>query len=127
DEEEYEIWIWNGEDIDPAARLRSGVGFRRSDEAPPVPLQNPEAAPGGPASIVVLPFDNMSGDPAARSIVDGIVEEITASLSRVRDFAVVARNSAYAYRDRAVDVRDIARDLGVRYVLEGSLRKAGER
>src|SRR5690606_27134447 len=52
---------------------------------------------------------------------------ITASLSRVRDFAVVARNSAYAYRDRSVDIRDIARDLGVRYVLEGSLRKAGDR
>ena len=75
----------------------------------------------------MLPFDNMSEDPAAGSIVDGIVEEITATLSRVRDFTVIARNSAYAYKGRSVDVREIARDLGVRYVLEGSLRKAGDR
>ena len=75
----------------------------------------------------MLPFDNMSDDPSVDSIVDGIVEEITATLSRVRDFTVIARNSAYAYKGRPVDVRTIARDLGVRYVLEGSLRKAGDR
>ncbi len=75
----------------------------------------------------MLPFDNMSEDPTAGSIADGIVEEITATLSRVRDFTVIARNSAYAYKGRSVDVREIARDLGVRYVLEGSLRKAGDR
>ena len=78
-------------------------------------------------SIVVLAFDNMSGDPVADSIADGIVEEITATLSRIRDFTVIARNSAYAYKGRAIDVRNVARELGVRYVLEGSLRKAGDR
>ena len=75
----------------------------------------------------MLPFDNMSGDPSADSIADGVVEEITATLSRIRDFKVVARNSAYAYKGRAADVRDIADKLGVRYVLEGSLRKSNDR
>ena len=69
----------------------------------------------------------MSGDPAADSIADGLVEEITATLSRIRDFTVIARNSSYAYRGRAKDVREVSRELGVRYVLEGSLRKAGDR
>ena len=78
-------------------------------------------------SIAVLAFDNMSGDPSAESIADGIVEEITSSLSRIRDFTVIARNSAYAYKGRARDVRAVSRELGVRYLLEGSLRKAGER
>src|SRR5690606_24105146 len=87
---------------------------------------SPSLSSGLP-SIAVLPFDNMSGDPAADSIADGIVEEITATLSRVRDFKVVARNSAYAYKGRPGDVRYIARALGVRYILEGSLRKMKER
>jgi adenylate cyclase len=81
----------------------------------------------GAPSIVVLPFDNLSGDAAAEPIADGLVEEITATLSRVRDFTVIARNSAYAYRNKPKDVRVISRELGVRYVLEGSLRKAGDR
>ena len=78
-------------------------------------------------SIAVLAFDNMSGDPAAEFLVDGIVEEITATLSRIRDFTVIARNSAYAYKGKSVDVREMSRALGVRYILEGSLRKAGDR
>src|SRR4029078_2917208 len=78
-------------------------------------------------SIAVLAFDNMSGDPSAEALADGIVEEITSSLSRIRDFTVIARNSAYAYKGRARDVRALSRELGVRYLLEGSLRKAGER
>lgn len=81
----------------------------------------------GRPTIVVLPFDNMSGDSSVDSIADGVVEEITATLSRVRDFQVTARNSAYAYKGRAVDIREVSKALGVRYVLEGSLRKAGER
>jgi adenylate cyclase len=90
-------------------------------------LAAPIAPRAGPPSIAVLAFDNMSGDPAVSSLVDGLVEEITATLSHVRDFHVVARNSAYAYKGKAVDVREIARDLDVRYVVEGSLRKAGDR
>jgi adenylate cyclase len=97
-------------------------------EREPAPvLEAPSIVPSDRPSIVVLPFDNMSGNAADDSLIEGLVEEITATLSRVRDFTVIARNSAYAYKDRAVDVRQIARDLGVRYVLEGSARKAGDR
>jgi adenylate cyclase len=70
---------------------------------------------------------NLSGDPEQDYFVDGIVEEITTALSRVRWFFVIARNSSFTYRGRAVDVKQVGRELGVRYVLEGSVRKAGER
>jgi adenylate cyclase len=78
-------------------------------------------------SIAVLPFTNMSGDPEQDYLADGVVEEITAALSRVRSFFVIARNSAFAYKGKAVDVRQVSRELGVRYVLEGSMRKSGNR
>ncbi|HWA17790.1 MAG TPA: winged helix-turn-helix domain-containing protein [Devosia sp.] len=86
-----------------------------------------DAAPAGPPLIAVLPFLNLSGDPAKAYFAEGLVEELIAALSRFRSFAVVARNSSFTYRDRSVDVRQIARELGVRYVLEGSVRLAGER
>jgi adenylate cyclase len=79
------------------------------------------------ASIAVLPFTNMSSDPEQEYFADGIVEDIITALSRFRTFAVVARNSTFAYKGRAVDVRTVARDLGVRYVLEGSVRRSGGR
>jgi adenylate cyclase len=78
-------------------------------------------------SIVVLPFQNMSGDPEQEYFADGMVEEITTALSRIRWFFVIARNSAFTYKSRAVDVKQVGRELGVRYVLEGSVRKAGGR
>jgi adenylate cyclase len=78
-------------------------------------------------SLVVLPFQNMSGDPEQEYFADGMVEEITTALARVRSLFVIARNSAFTYKGRAVDVRQVGRELGVRYVLEGSVRKAGER
>jgi adenylate cyclase len=78
-------------------------------------------------SIAVLPFTNMSADPEQGYLADGVVEEITAALSRVRSFFVIARNSAFAYKGKAVDVRQVSRELGVRYVLEGSVRKSGNR
>jgi adenylate cyclase len=78
-------------------------------------------------SIAVLPFTNMSGDPEQEYFADGLVEEIITSLSRVHEFFVIARNSTFTYKGRAVDVRQVARELGVRYVLEGSIRKAGAR
>jgi adenylate cyclase len=78
-------------------------------------------------SLVVLPFQNMSGDPEQEYFADGMVEEITTALSRIRSLFVIARNSAFTYRGRAVDVRQVGRELGVRYVLEGSVRKAGSR
>ena len=78
-------------------------------------------------SLVVLPFRNMSGDPEQEYFADGMVEEITTALSRIRLLFVIARNSAFTYKGRAVDVRQVGRELGVRYVLEGSVRKAGTR
>ena len=78
-------------------------------------------------SIAVLPFQNMSGDPEQEYFADGMVEELTAALSRVRSFFVIARNSTFIYKGRAVDVKQVSRELGVRYVLEGSVRKSGDR
>jgi TolB-like protein/Tfp pilus assembly protein PilF len=78
-------------------------------------------------SIAVLPFQNMSGDPEQEYFADGMVEEITTALSRFRQLFVIARNSSFTYKDRAVDVKQIGRELGVRYLLEGSVRKAGNR
>ena len=78
-------------------------------------------------SIAVLAFENMSGDPSQDYFADGIVEDITTELSRFKELLVIARNSSFAYKGRAVDVRQIGRELGVRYVLEGSVRKAAAR
>ena len=91
--------------------------------APPARAQ---PLPGKP-SIVVLPFDNMSGDSDQEHFADGVVEAITAELSRVRSFFVIARNSAFTYKGRAKDLREIGRELGVAYVLEGSVQRAGGR
>jgi adenylate cyclase len=78
-------------------------------------------------SIAILPFDNMSTDPEQEYFADGIVEDITAALSRVRSFFVIARNSTFTYKKRAVQVQQVSRELGVRYVVEGSVRRAGGR
>ncbi len=105
------------------------------------PLPNPppragEGRVGGAApalalpdkpSIAVLPFQNMSGDPEQEYFADGMVEEIITALSRIRWLFVIARNSSFTYKGQAVDVKQVGRELGVRYVLEGSVRKAGER
>ena len=78
-------------------------------------------------SIVVLPFTNLSDDPEHAYFADGVTEDLTTALSRLRWLFVIARNSAFVYKEKTVDVRTIARDLGVRYALEGSVRTAGQR
>ncbi len=78
-------------------------------------------------SIAVLPFQNMSGDPEQEYFADGMVEEIITALSRIRWLFVIARNSTFTYKGQAVDVKQVGRELGVRYVLEGSVRKGGNR
>src|SRR4249919_329564 len=78
-------------------------------------------------SVAVLPFANMSGDAEQEYFVDGIVEDIITGLSRIKWFHVIARNSTFVYKGRAVDVKQVGRDLGVRYILEGSVRKLGNR
>nr|WP_206078734.1 winged helix-turn-helix domain-containing protein [Mesorhizobium camelthorni] len=78
-------------------------------------------------SIAVLPFQNLSGDPEQEYFADGVVEDIIAALSRMRWLFVIARNSSFTYKGRAVDVKEVGRELGVRYVLEGSVRKSGNK
>ena len=78
-------------------------------------------------SIAVLPFQNMSGDPGQEDFADGMVEDIITSLSKIHRLFVIARNSTFTYKNRPVDIRQVARELGVRYVLEGSVRRAGDR
>jgi adenylate cyclase len=78
-------------------------------------------------SIAVLPFQNMSGDPGQEDFADGMVEDIITSLSKVHRLFVIARNSTFTYKNRPVDIRQVARELGVRYLLEGSVRRAGDR
>jgi len=87
-------------------------------EMPPVPDK---------PSIAVLPFQNMSGDAEQEYFVDGIVEDVITELSRYPDLFVIARNSTFIYKGRAVDIKQAGRELGVRYVVEGSARKAGNR
>ena len=89
-----------------------------SDSAKPLPL------PDKP-SIAVLPFQNMSGDPEQEYFADGMVEDIITALSRFKSLFVTARNSSFTYKGKAIDIKQVGRDLGVRYVLEGSVRKVG--
>src|SRR6266536_4690774 len=93
----------------------------------PAPSSRPALPLPDRPSIAVLPFQNMSGDPEQEYFADGIVEEIITALSRFRQLFVIARNSSFTYKGRVVDVKQVGRELGVRYVLEGSLRKAGTR
>ena len=90
------------------------------------PLAQALALPDRP-SIAVLPFLNLSGDPEQDYFVDGVVEDIIVALSRMSWLFVIARNSSFTYKGRAVDEKQVGRELGVRYVLEGSLRKAANR
>jgi len=97
------------------------VGSATKEDASPQP-----ALPDKP-SIAVLPFQNMSGDPEQDYFCDGMVEDIITGLSRIKWLFVIARNSSFTYKGKSVDVRQVGRELGVRYVLEGSVRKAGAR
>ncbi|MDH3688151.1 MAG: tetratricopeptide repeat protein [Gammaproteobacteria bacterium] len=94
---------------------------------PETSAAKPKLEPPDKPSIAVLPFTNMSHDPEQEYFADGIVEDIITELSLEPDLFVIARNSSFAYKGKSVDIRQIARELGVRYVLEGSVRKAGNR
>jgi adenylate cyclase len=89
----------------------------------PIETVQPLALPDKP-SIAVLPFQNMSGDPDQDYFADGMVDEIITALSRFKSLFVIARNSSFTYKGRAADIKQVGRELGVRYVLEGSVRKA---
>jgi TolB-like protein/class 3 adenylate cyclase len=93
----------------------------------PGAVERPTLSPPDKPSIAVLPFVNMSDDPKQEYFSDGVAEEIITALSRFRHLFVIARNSSFTYKGRSVDVKQVGRELGVRYVLEGSVRKAGNR
>ncbi len=101
--------------VAPAARSRE------------LPLAAPALVLPDKPSIAVLPFQNMSGDPEQEYFADGMVEEIITALSRIRWLFVIARNSSFIYKGLTVDVKQVGRELGVRYLLEGSVRKGGGR
>ena len=96
----------------------AAISTMPSDNGKPLPLPNKP-------SIAVLPFQNMSGDPEQEYFTDGMVEDIITALSRFKSLFVIARNSSFTYKGKAVDIKQVGRELGVRYVLEGSVRKAG--
>jgi adenylate cyclase len=110
----------------PVHAYRIERGLPASAAADPETVRGALPLPDRP-SIAVLPFTNMSGDPEQEYFVDGVVEDIITGLSRIKWLYVIARNSTFVYKGRPSDVKQVGRELGVRYVLEGSLRKAGNR
>ncbi|PDT46265.1 adenylate/guanylate cyclase domain-containing protein [Sinorhizobium fredii] len=106
------IWTWSPNN-------RTSVPIKTAAESPPQLPKKP--------SIAVLPFDNMSGDPEQGYFADGITEDIITDLSKVSGLFVIARNSSFAYKGKTPDIRKVSRELGVRYVLEGSVRRAADR
>jgi TolB-like protein len=111
--------------VGPVREMLQPPGGAVADD-PDEPSKAALALPDKP-SIAVLPFQNMSGDPEQEYFADGMAEDILTGLSRHRWLFVIARNSSFTYKGRAVDVRQVGRELGVRYVLEGSVRRAGSR
>jgi len=111
-----------------AARLEPEQTLPAPEASTARPSAEPERRPtSDKPSIAVLPFDNMSNDPEQDYFADGIVEDIITALSHIKQWRVVARNSSFIYKGQNVDIRDVAEKLGVRYVLEGSVRKGGNR
>jgi adenylate cyclase len=106
------VWVWNRGEIAAGQRSPDKRGLHDTGERP---------------SIIILPFENMSGDPEQEYFTDGMVEEINTALARFNQLHVIARSFTFTYKGRPTDIRKISRELGVRYVLEGSVRKAGAR
>jgi adenylate cyclase len=105
------VWRW-------VAEGSAEVVFQQAKEPLPLPEK---------PSIAVLPFTNLSGDPEQEYLADGIAEDLITDLSKIRWFFVIARNSTFTYKGQAIEVRQVSHELGVRYVLEGSIRKSGDR
>jgi adenylate cyclase len=117
---------------EPMRAWRISFGQSQHPESAEIPSASPTDAPPAlelPAkpSIAVLPFENMSDDPEQDYFADGLVEDIITALSRFKSLFVIARNSSFAYKGKPIDIRQVGRELGVRYVLEGSVRKADSR
>jgi TolB-like protein/class 3 adenylate cyclase len=112
--------------IDRPIRIYAATGKRTADVASFSGVTKPLPLPDR-SSIAVLPFQNLSGDPEQEYFADGMVEDIITALSRFKSLFVIARNSSFFYKGKSADIRQVGRELGVRYVLEGSVRKAGSR
>jgi adenylate cyclase len=110
-------WAW------PNANPPASIQAQASPQSPPGSVN---VKPAARLSIVVLPFANLSSDPDQEYFADGITDDLTTELSRIQDSFVIARTTAFTYKGKPVDVRQIGRELGVRYVLEGSVRRSGE-
>jgi len=108
-----------------ALRLEAVDGRPASSTAPATPIRQSVKVPR--LSIVVLPFANLSNDPEQQYLADGISEDLTTDLSRIAGMLVISRTTAFTYRNRPIDIRQIGRELNVRYVLEGSIRRSGDR
>ncbi len=106
-----------------ALRPEAIADLPASSVPPATSISQPAVAPR--LSIVVLPFTNLSNDPEQQYFADGITEDLTTDLSRIADMFVISRNTAFTYRNKPVDTKQIGRELGVRYVLEGSVRRSG--
>jgi adenylate cyclase len=111
----------------PVRAYRIALDEARQETAAPTSVTATAFALPDKPSIAVLPFNNMSGDPEQEYFADGMVEDIITALSRFKELFVIARNSSFVYKGKVVDIQQVARELGVRYVLEGSVRKAGNR
>ena len=110
---------------EPMQTWRIRLGGQDAAKAPSGSPQSPALALPDKPSIAVLPFQNMSGDPEQEYFADGIAEDIITALSRFKSLLVSARNSSFTYKGKAIDIKQVGRELGVRYVLEGSVRKGG--
>jgi TolB-like protein len=118
-------WLWPAVGGVVLLGAIAAVGLWRSGDLPGVTAEDPILAlPKGP-SIAVLPFTNLSGDPAQDYFSDGLTEQIITALARYRGLYVIARNSTFQYKGQSVDVRKVGRELGARYVLEGSVSRSG--
>jgi adenylate cyclase len=108
-----------------AVASAGAVGWLRPWER--TPEQSETLAPPGKPSIAVLPFDNLSDNPEEEYFADGLTDDLITDLSKISGLFIIARNSVFAYKNQTVDISDVVRELGVRYVLEGSVRRAGDR
>ena len=125
----YAVAIVEGDSVGSQPRRTWRLWPRAAEQVPQANSPRPPATlplPDKP-SIAVLPFANLSGDPEQEYFADGMAEEIITALARIRWLFVIARNSTFVYKDRAVDVKQVGRELGVRYLLEGSVRKGSNR
>ena len=114
-------WVWPVTRSSPTSMNAVGLATERSQPA----LSAPEPAVAPRLSIVVLPFASLSTDPEQQYFADGITEDLTTDLSRIADMLVISRNTAFTYRNKPLDTKQIGRELGVRYLLEGSVRRSG--